>query len=119
MLVINADDAEYFGGVMTQAVKLGLINQFLKQLQWLSEYANRPGCMYDCEDGKNTRCKLFKDFAPLSFTFSIEKTTDNVNWEHWFNGGLIYQGPSCPADGSFPSLTVSLNSTKHGWFAHT
>ena len=35
-----------------------------------------------------------------------------------YNGGMIYQGPSCPADGSFPSLTVSLASGT-GWFCHT
>jgi len=32
--------------------------------------------------------------------------------------GLIFQGPSAPADGSFPSLTVSLASGT-GWFCHT
>jgi hypothetical protein len=32
-------------------------------------------------------------------------------------GGLIYQGPACPGDGSFPSLTVNLSSD-HGWFRH-
>ena len=34
------------------------------------------------------------------------------------NGGLIFQGPGLPADGSFPSLTVSLASGT-GWFCHT
>jgi len=32
-----------------------------------------------------------------------------------FNGELIFQRPSCPVDGSFPSLTVSLASGT-GWF---
>jgi hypothetical protein len=31
---------------------------------------------------------------------------------------LIYQGPNCPADGSFPSLCVSL-APGTGWFVHT
>jgi hypothetical protein len=35
-----------------------------------------------------------------------------------FNGGLLFQGPSHPADGSSPSLTVSLASG-NGWFCHT
>ena len=49
-------------------------------------------------------CKLGKDHAPHSFSFSIYRGEDL-----WFVGGLIYDGPESPNDGSFPALTVSLS----------
>jgi hypothetical protein len=62
------------------------------------------------------------DVAPYSFSFAhfaLPKVTDEKpERKFWFNGGLIYQGPSVPADGSFPSLTVSLTPGT-GWFCHT
>lgn len=63
----------------------------------------------------NGKCvvKLYSDFALLSLAFTISRDGDML-----FNGGLIYQGPGVPADGSFPSLTVSLDN-KVGWFIHT
>ena len=51
---------------------------------------------------------LGKDFAPYSFDFALYRPGAKDARKFVFNGGLIFQGPSCPADGSFPSLTVSL-----------
>jgi hypothetical protein len=72
-------------------------------------------------EGQHPRqCVLSRDFAPHSFRFghyvSPEFASDGKR-KFWFNGGLIYQGPNAPADGSFPSLTVSLSSGT-GWYCH-
>jgi hypothetical protein len=143
MLIVRDTDAhQRFAEAILYALQAGLLDQFLGQLQYLSGYANGAGCSQDRQQGFNTRCILYRDFAPLSFTFVMQRLkrpaaqgvrthlmmtpaehvaycTEDRNWNHWFNGGLIYQGPSQPADGSAPSLTVSIDPTKHGWFVHT
>ena len=59
------------------------------------------------------------DFAPRAFSFGVYILPENGSERRLsLNGAMIYQGPSCPADGSFPSLCVSLASGT-GWFAHT
>lgn len=101
------------------ATEHGLLEQLLDQLDYLRHYANGDDCSYDKSLGKDTRCSLYEDFAPLSFTFNIEyRTAPDAPWKRMFNGGLIYQGPGQPADGSMPSLTVSL-AEGVGWFVHT
>ena len=102
--------------VVEFAEKVGLLDQLQGQLEYLGNYACNE------ERGKDyTRCDLYPDFAPMSFTFSMFAKDKDKKGEYkfWFNGGLIYQGPDVPADGSFPSCTVSFDSTKHGWFVHT
>jgi hypothetical protein len=87
-----------------------LLDQLNAQLEFLGSYGH----------GMHTKCDLHPDFAPHSFTFVMFKKEGPAKpWMYWFNGGLIYQGPDIPADGSSPSLTVSLNPTKRGWFVHT
>jgi len=42
------------------------------------------------------------------------------HWTRMINGGLIFNGPGYPCDGSFPQLTVSLvNDRTPGWGIHT
>jgi len=66
---------------------------------------------------------VYKDFAPHSFTFAIwDGDKSRVNLV--MNGGLVYDGPTAPGDGSFPSLSVNLNriagtAPKHSWNVHT
>ena len=114
MLVINCD--ERFTEAKAFAEKMGLSEQFQSQLDYLDTYANGPGCTYAKEDGKNTKCVLYSDRAPYSFGFVVWKF--DGSWNMWFEGGLIYEGPGCPADGSAPSFTVSLNPS-NGWHIHT
>jgi hypothetical protein len=93
---------------------MGLSSQLERQLCWLDNYA-------DHENERKRQCILHDDFAPHSFTFChyrLPAFTEDGARKFNFNGGLIYQGPSCPADGSFPSLTVSLAGGT-GWFCHT
>ena len=101
MLVVECQ--EHLNNVMEFARECGLDQQFRAQLDYLDNYAGY----------NNTKCRLYRDFAPYSFEFVMFK-----DGEKWFNGGLIYQGPNQRGDGSFPALTVSLDSSD-GWHIHT
>jgi hypothetical protein len=67
------------------------------------------------------QCVLSYDFAPHSFSFCrhiLPAYARSGERTFSYNGGLIFQGPRCPGDGSFPSLSVSL-AEGTGWFCHT
>lgn len=110
MLVVDDDTAPYLAKQLEFADSIGLRQQLDSKLEYLRTYAAHRG-----ED--NVRCELYPDFAPHSFRF-VMKIRKEEKFEYWFNGGLIYQGPDSPANGSFPSLTVSL-AEGIGWFVHT
>ncbi len=106
-----------FHEMVLHAAGFGLLDQLFDQLVYLGRYGQdreRPLML--------SRCTLARDFAPLSLRFIMEKgeiiSPTEIRWEFWFNGGLVYQGPEQAADGSFPTLTVSL-SDGNGWFVHT
>ena len=72
------------------------------------------------------QAEIGKDFAPHSMSWCVwngEPDRKNVV----LVGGWIYEGPGVPSDGSFPSLTVNLESItgsradrpKHRWLVHT
>lgn len=92
----NAKD-RWRNDVLPFAQKLGLEQQLLRTLFWVAS----PDRAYPTLIGY--------DHAPHSFSFDQPKG---------LHGGIIYQGPDCPADGSMPSLTVSL-APGTGWFSHT
>jgi hypothetical protein len=92
-------------------------NGLYDKLRYLALYGNRQGCQYDRKTTPGTRCKLYRDFAPYSFNFVIE-IREGQQWKRWFNGGLIYSGPDSPVNGSFPTLTVSIDPY-NGWSTHT
>lgn len=119
MLDVNPQTIPRLLEAIKFATEHGLLEQLLDKLDYLRHYANGNGCAYDKARGRDTRCSLYEDFAPLSFAIHMEfRTAPAATWEHLFNGGLIYQGPGQPADGSMPSLTVSLTEGI-GWFIHT
>ena len=101
MLVVKCQ--EHLDYVRKFAAERGLTDQLQSKLDYLDTYAGR----------ENTECHLFQDFAPYSFEFVMLR-----GGVRWFNGGMIYQGPDQPGDGSFPALTVSLDSS-HGWTINT
>ena len=107
LLVLDEETLDHLEQVREFARTAGLSSQLERQLHYLADY----GCHGD-------QCVLGKDFAPHSFTFAMYRPGTKEARKFIFNGGLIFQGPSCPADGSFPSLTVSLSSGT-GWFCHT
>ena len=84
-----------------------------KMLDYLASYA-------DHDENGRTRCVLYRDFAPLSFAFTMEvRKSPEDEYEYWFNGGLIFHGPhDNGGDGGFPTLSVNLNPTD-GWSVHT
>jgi hypothetical protein len=107
MLVLHPELRPYFRKVCETARKAGpeMWAQLKGGLRYLHDYANQNG------DGKGPKtCHLWKDFAPLSFTFVMKRAD-----VYWFNGGFIYQGPL--QDG-VPNWTCSLHN-KPGWFVHT
>lgn len=68
--------------------------------------------------GEN-KCILTRDFAPLSFSFVMQRKNEDGEYVYWFNGGLIFHGPhDNGGDGSWPTLSVTLEPT-HGWLVHT
>jgi len=94
---------EHFRSCAAYADRIGLSEQFVCMFGRLKMIAkNLGGTLH-----------VTKDFAPHSMVFSIERERVCL-----LNGGLIYQGPTQPANGSFPSLTVSLHNDT-GWFIHT
>ena len=97
---------EHFAEVTQFALANGCLLKLAERLDYLTTYG----------DGTNV-CHLHKDFAPNSFEFVMLR----ADGSRWFNGGLIYCGPGQPADGSFPSLTVSIgsNPSKHAWTINT
>lgn len=111
-LVIDPSQMERLEEIREFARQMGLSDQLNKKLSFLDSRESW---------GKRTQCVLNWDFAPHSFSFChylLPDVTRSGKREPMLNGGLIYQGPGCPADGSFPSLTVSLASGT-GWFCHT
>lgn len=88
------------------AAEVGAASNLIERLEYLANYA-----------GGGSTCKLFKDFAPHSFEFTIYRPDGS----RWFDGGLIYSGPGQPLDGSAPALTVGIgtDSSKHSWSVHT
>jgi hypothetical protein len=116
LVVVDEETLDKLEEARAHARSFGLLSQFESQLEWLDGYGRN-------DDGPRKRqCMLGHDSASLSFGFAhywLPKYTDDKKRRFCFNGGLIYQGPGQPADGSFPSLTVSLGNTRTGWFCHT
>jgi hypothetical protein len=107
LVITQIEVLDHLEAVRENAHQMGLSAQLERQLDYLATYG-----------GYNYQCILGKDFAPYSFDFALYRPGAKDARKFIFNGGLIWQGPSCPAHGSFPSLTVSLASGT-GWFCHT
>lgn len=140
MLEVTDSCVPHLTSTLLYALKLGVVEQFVSQLQYLDSYA--------CEEGNNerTRCILTKDSDPHSFFFSmihaeVDRSDESMEPlglcqkpllrdtegkpiydcdRHWFFGGLIFHpGTGVPgiSDGSH---SVELNaSSKPHWSVHT
>jgi hypothetical protein len=110
-LVIDERQVERLEQVRDFARQMGLSQQLNRQLNFLDK-----GTSF----GKRSQCILGGDFAPHSFSFGHYILPESAGEKRrpGLHGGLIYQGPTSPADGSFPSCTVSL-ARGNGWFCHT
>jgi hypothetical protein len=114
LVIFDDEQLDRLEKVREFARLMGLGPQLEQQLCYLADYGRNS-------DRPSRQCILSWDFAPHSFCFAIYALPDSTGdgkRQLWFNGGLIYQGPGAPADGSFPSLTVSL-APGTGWFCHT
>ena len=111
MLIV--EDTAHFETVVDHAKKIGLYegddNGCLnKRLDYLRHYGNPD----------STRVRLYRDFAPHSFGFTIEQKRDD-EWSHLFTGGLIFHGPHDSfGSGGAPTYSVTLAATV-GWAIHT
>ena len=113
LVILDDEQLDRLEKVREFARSMGLSSQLEHQLNWLAGYG------YDGQPAR--QCVLGYDFAPHSFSFChyrLPAFSGTGKREYSFNGGLIYQGPTSPAEGAFPSLTVSLASGT-GWFCHT
>lgn len=111
--------ADRWNEVHEFATAHGLEENLRRNLEYLDQYANGPGCLYDREQGGDTRCILHQDFAPLSFGFTMQCRKAGEDWKTWFVGGLIFHGPHDGfGSGAAPSFSVSLTPTV-GWQIHT
>jgi hypothetical protein len=111
-LVIDPGQVDRLEEVREFARAIGKFNQLNAQLMRLD-----GGSFF----GADSQCWLSGDFAPHSFGFChyiLPRHARDGRRTFAMNGGLIYQGPTSPANGDFPSLTVSLASGT-GWFCHT
>ncbi len=90
------------------ALETNQAEQLMGRLDYLDTYGG----------DNSTRCLLFKDFAPQSFEFLLERKVDG-EWRRMFNGGLIYHGQhDRGGDGGAPTFSVNLTPTE-GWSIHT
>ena len=105
-MIVDRTDG-HLDTVKAFALETNQAEQLMGRLDYLDTYGNG-----------DTRCTLFKDFAPQSFEFLLERQVDG-EWRRMFNGGLIYHGQhDRGGDGGAPTFSVTLNPTK-GWSIHT
>jgi hypothetical protein len=132
MLIIHEDTTASLLKAMEFAVNAGLINNFLAKLNYLSGYANGPGCIYSPvslpmapgqrqeQTGRNTRCTLYTDRQLLSFSFVIQSTEDyGQTWKHHTTGGLIYFGSPDVNEAREAALKAGDVGVTIGWSTHT
>lgn len=108
-------DEEYMKSVRAFAESRGLTSKLEKTLSYLDGYA-------DHDKNGRTQCRLFKDWAPYSFRFSmmVRKSPESP-YEFWFNGGVIFHGQhDGGGSGEAPTFSVSLaGTTDERWEIHT
>ena len=110
--MLQIENQEHYDKVIAFAEKVGKLNQLKEKLEYLDTYAAH-------EDREATKCFLGYDWAPYSFSFTMQKRNAEGEYVHWFSGGLIFHGPhDNGGDGSAPTFSVNLNPTD-GWSIHT
>jgi hypothetical protein len=112
LVILDDEQLDRLEQVREFARLMGLGLQLERQLCFLARHWSGE---------KTDQCVLGYDFAPHSFSFCryiLPAYARSGERTFSYNGGLIYQGPGFPADGSFPSLCVSL-AEGNGWFCHS
>lgn len=98
------------------AERIGLLDDLEAQLTYLDGYANEASRRAGSSD--LTRCQLSQDIAPWSFYFQMERAGEDGIYRFWFEGALVYHGPSDGGSGEAPSFATGL-VPQHGWSLHT
>ncbi len=123
--MLQIEDRKHLSEVFIFAREIGMCDDLKEQLGRLNTYSQHD----DSERGK-TRCRLYKDFAPQSFSFVMDKHRDYVlnpddrefdedGYTPWFGGGLIFHGShDNGGDGGAPTFSVNL-TPQSGWSIHT
>jgi len=115
MLEIDDETKPYLQEVKDFAAKSGREKDLQEMLDYLAAYACGEGDEYD---HAKTKCVLYKDWAPLSFGFTMYIRKAG-KYTRWFNGGLLFHGKHDGFGlGSSPTFAVTLNPTD-GWSIHT
>ena len=105
----------------------GLLEQFERKLDYLANYASRPGDTYGPPNSERTTiCVLHRDRAPHSFGLTMLKPIDGPGeldlypgYAMMWCGGLIYFGQNESGAG-FPQLSTRMpGDTAEGWEVHT
>ena len=116
--MLQIENLDYYNEVVKEAKEHNLyepsddVDGSLKEkLAYLDTYAET--------NRGDTRCLLFKDFAPLSFAFIMERKESDGEYYRVFNGGLIFHGKFDSGVGA-PTFNVRIGDTsKAGWSIHT
>ncbi len=103
---------EYLATVRAFADKTG-------QREQLEDQLDRLGRLFDHDLTGRSSVRLFKDFAPYSFEFCVQRPNAAGELQTIVNGGLIFHGRhDNGGDGGSPTYSVSL-SPSDGWSIHT
>jgi hypothetical protein len=117
--MIEIADQEYYDKVIAQVKERNLMEKLQEKLDYLASYANGPGCLYDKLEGKDTKCVLCPDFAPMSFSFVMYFKLPMGDWEPWFQGGLIFHEKGSLGVHA-PTFATRVGDTdKSEWLVHT
>jgi len=110
--MLNVIDKEHYDTVRGWAEENGLLEKLQESLDYLDGYA-------ESNDKGRTRCDLYRDFAPNSFSFTMYLKDNEGEYKRWFNGGLIFhEGAGTGAE--YPVLSVDLSGrTDARWQVHT
>ncbi len=110
--MLQVECQEHFDTVMLFAAENGLQHKLAERIEYLAYYAENG-------DVGKTRCSLFYDFAPNSFTFTIERRQVDGSYQYWFNGGLIFHDAGSSGS-EYPVLSVRVGDTNESdWGVHT
>ena len=110
--MLHIENQDHFDAVMLFAAEHGLQHKFGDRIKYLSTYAEHG-------DVGKTRCRLGWDFAPQSFSFTMEKRQGDGEYVYWFNGGLIFhQANSNGVENPVLSVRVGAH-LESDWGVHT
>lgn len=114
MSKLTIADQPYFDAVVAFAKQAGMYEgeqpgSLKQRLDWLERFVKEPA---------KVQVRLYRDFAPYSFGFTVEHYACGV-WKAGLVGGLIFHGAHDGlGSGSAPSYSTTLTPTS-GWSIHT